>query len=280
MKVQKHINTAAGGYWYRCSRVEFIGDKVKWELSQTSRYSFYEAYERTPHRQLIEARDDAALQNFVKAWGPLYFSYPWESEWGDSQPIEIYRNERDQLQATAQLIASVEEREMQRPALMQFLETLHKTSLDEIALFSVRQILQIPGDMQSGFDQSFRDWLEGATSNQIETATFAVVNSGILLWAPLTSPRFLVERVGRRNVLRAELGLTSLFDALNWMIWQDVVQKHPWQFCAECRKVFQPDTRHEKKFCSDECAHRKTAREWQQRKRKDERKRNGTQKTR
>lgn len=280
MKVQHHINTAAGGYWYRCSRVEFIGETVKWELSPASRYSFYEAYERTPHRLLIEANDDTALRNFVKAWGPLYFSIPWESEWGNSQPIENYRNERDKLQATAQVIASVEDREMQRPALMRLLETLHKTSLDGISLFSVRQILQIPGDMQSGFDQSFRDWLEGATSHQIEAATFAVVNEGHLLWASLTSPRFLVERMGRRNVLRAELGLMSLFDALNWMIWQDVVQKHPWQFCAECRRVFQPETRHEKKFCSDECAHRKTAREWQQRKRKKEKSRNGTQKTR
>jgi len=280
MQVQNHVKLPAGGYWYRCSRVELVDEMVKWELDPNSCYSFFEAYRQTPHRQLVEASDEIALRNFVKSWGPLYFSYPWESTWGNSQPINNYWNERDKLRATVQVLASLEETGMQRLALTQLLETLHKTSLDDIALHSIRQALQLPGNLHSGFDKSFRDWLERATSNQIEAATLAVVKNGLLIWSPLTSPEFAVERVGERNVPRAELGLHSLFDALNWMIWQDLSQNHPWQFCPECRKVFQPKWRHETKFCGSACAHRKASRDNWQRKHGTEGRKDGTQEAR
>ncbi len=101
MKVQHHINTGERGYWYRCSRVEFIGETVKWELGPASRYSFYEAYEKTPHSQLIEAADDVALRGFVKSWGPLRFTL---DSWSGSDPIENYSDrERDKLKATVQV---------------------------------------------------------------------------------------------------------------------------------------------------------------------------------
>jgi hypothetical protein len=275
MKVQQHINTSAGGYWYRCRSVEFIGDTANWELSPSGRYSFFEAYAKTPHRQLLDARSDIALRAFVKAWGPLRVGL---DAWTGSDRIERYRIERDSLTATVKVLASAKDRGMQRSALSELLEIRRKQSLDKVLIFHLCQSLGIPNNGVSGFDENFRQWLESATSQWIETATFAAVQ--MLGGSPLVSPRFFVERSGRRSVLKAELALKSLSDALSWMVWQDIFQDHPYQFCAECRVLFQPDSRREKKYCSPECAHRKTAREWQQRKRKTERRTNGTHKTR
>ena len=118
MKVQHRIN-AAGGHWYRCSRVEFIGETAQWELNPNSRYSFYEAYRRAPHRQLVEANDDTRLRNFVKAWGPLRVTL---DSWSGSDPIERCRLERDKLRATIQVLTSVEDGVEQRNALTEWFE--------------------------------------------------------------------------------------------------------------------------------------------------------------
>ena len=75
LKDKNDVKGASGGYWYRCSRVEFVGDAVKWELNPQSRYSFFDAYVKKPHLQFIEAKDDDALRNFVRAWTALLF-YP------------------------------------------------------------------------------------------------------------------------------------------------------------------------------------------------------------
>jgi hypothetical protein len=267
-------STPAGGYWYGCSHVEPVGDKVRWQLKLSSRYSFFEAYAEKdpPHHQLIKATDDAALLDFMKTWGPLYFSWPWESEWGNTQPIEQHRMERDGLVAMTEVLASVGESDRQRHALAQWLEFLHERGTDGVMLFGVRQSLGLPGDSQSGFDKSFRDWLECATRKQIESAIVSVV----ALLSPVgASPhRFFVDRIGRRDVVRAELALDSLREALQWMVWQDYFQKRPYQFCEECGKVFGVRDGHKRKFCPDGlCAHRRAARESYQRKHPQVRKR-------
>ncbi len=259
LKLQNDVKSLSGGYWYRCSRVDFGRDLVRWELSPTSRYSFFEAYEKKPHHQLIKANDDSSLRAFVRAWGPFYFSWPWESERGNSHPSENYRNERDRLVAMVELLGSVEKREEQRCALTHWLEFMHKTANDHVMLLSVRQALQLPGDPLSGFDHGFQNWLEDATSKQIETAIWAVVP---LLAPNLIAPnQFFVDRVGRKNVVRATVGLSSLHEALQWMVWQDYFLNFPYKFCEECGKVFGLKNKHETKFCGKVCAHRKASRE-------------------
>ena len=137
----------------------------------------------------------------------------------------------------------------------------------------------VPGDTLAGFDESFRQWLEGATPKQIDLAILAVVpDLSVLSLAPL---RFFIDRDGRRDVVRAELGLDSLSEALQWMVWQDYFQKRPYRFCEECGSVFGMRNRHERKFCPGSCAHNNAARESYRRKHpKRERRENGTQKTR
>jgi hypothetical protein len=280
LKVQNDVKEG-GGYWWRCSRADLDGEMVRWELNPESRYSFFEAYPRKPHLQFIEAKDDAKLRNFARAWGPLYFSTPWESAWSNSHPIEHYRRERDELIAVIQVLGAVEENKRQRSALTRWIEMQHRIGNDDVTLAPLRKAIELPGNQLAGFDADFRNWLGVATSKQIESAILAVVPQ--ITVGFLSPNRFSVERVGRRSVVRAELGLGSLKEALYWMVWQDFFQKRPYQFCKECGAVFGMRNGHERKFCPGPCAHNYAARESYRRKHPtsgEENRQNGTHKTR
>jgi hypothetical protein len=275
MKAQHDINDPVSGNWCRCERIEFVGETANWELKTDGWYSYFEAYQKSPHRQLVDAVDDSGLRTFVKAWGPLRSSL---TAWEGSDPIESYRSERDRLSAIVRLLSSVEVRQTQRSALIELSELSHKDKGIEIAVYSLGAIFRIAGSLHVGFNEEIRHWLEIATPDQIDSATISLL--------PMLGPpwgvehTFFAQRTARGNILKADIGLDGLSDALHWMIWQDVFQSHPYRFCAECRKLIKQDTRHEKKFCSHECAHRKTAREWQQRKRVKDRRVNGIKKAR
>jgi hypothetical protein len=274
MKVQHHINTNEGIGWYRCKSVQFGGDTATWELSRESRYSFFEAYQMIPHRQLIKASDDISLRAFVKAWGPLRLIL---NDWTGSDPIDLYRTERNKLLVIARLLASVERPEMQRPALFGFARVSKADLGFEMNLSALQAQFPIPLDTESGFEDGIQSWLDALTQQQIEFAATWLV-SNIVPW--IGFPRFTVERSKGNNTLGATPGINDLVNALHWMLWQDVAQGHPIQFCVECRGLIDFKTQHAKKFCSPECAHRKTAREWQKHKRDKERESNVTQKTR
>lgn len=277
MKSQSYIKSSEGPGWYRCKRMEFKGDTAIWELDPTKRYSFSEAYQKAPHRQLLNASDDNALRAFVRAWGPLRFSL---ETWSGSDPIETYRRQRDDWTAGIRFLTSVEEPEMQRPALLKLADFRRGESDPPFRLILnfLRMQFQIPGDLQdSGFDENIYRWLETATQNQIEAATVFLVP---LIPFSSRMPGFTLERSGSRYVLKASLGIYSLLEALSWMVWEDVLQRHPIKFCAECRGLIDSTFKYEKKFCSYECAHRQTSRESARRKREERKETNVTQKTR
>lgn len=227
-----------------------------------------------PHRQLIEATEDDSLRAFVKAWGPLRDGL---NTWSGSDPIERYRKERDRLTVSARLLASVEEPELQRTALRMFVQTLPTDEPWLSVLAQLKKRYRPLSNVEVGMDCGNEEWVESITIKQLDD-----VVTGI---APLfaTSPifhRYTIERKKSGNLLKASLMIPGLMQAMMWMVWQDIAQNHPIQFCVECRKLIEFTTRHAKRFCTTECAHRRTGREWQQRKRKKEKQTDGTQKAR
>lgn len=268
MKVQDHINLIDGASWCRCKRVEFIGETASWELSRTGRYSFSEAYQMTPHRQLIRAKDDESLRGFVKAWGPLSHVL---NDWSGSDPLKTYRTERDRLTALVRLIASVREPETQRSALLELAKAPPTDGYKWAVVWGLaRRSAQLP------VPNLPREWLVAATPKQLEIVTETVISA---FAAPFAATKFTAEPKGGSYSLKASLNLKSLPRALNWMVWHDLYNNRPMQFCVECRDLIDSTTKHAKRFCSPECAHRKTAREWQRKKRKGK-ETNGTEKTR
>jgi hypothetical protein len=274
MQIQKHIN-ATDVEWYRCKRVSFDGETATWELGQSSKYNMLEAYQMKPHMQLINAATDEALRAFIKAWGPLRVSL---DTWSGCDPIEKYRRKRDELTASVRLLASIEEPGMQRQTLQELVQ-LGNTDDDAFHIFlaTLRAKFRIEGEMQSGFDVNLQSWVETASAKDIEVACITLVS---LLPLEKFTHELKVDTAGKSNVVRASIGVTTLEEALHWMTWQDVFHRHPFQFCVECRALFQPDWKHARKFCKPECAHRKSGREWQKRKRANERTTDGTQKAR
>ena len=274
MNVQLNVNTDYGS-WYRCKRVEFDGDTVRWEISQTGRYYFANSYERLPHHQLINATDDDSLKAFVRAWGPLRSGL---NTWSGSDPLDSYRKERDKIALTALIFASLEKRELQRNALLRFLDSSVSTDwVFPSLLEGLRNRFAVLGNSKPIADESGEEWVNSLTQQQIKEATKDIAH--LIAINPINI-KFVVEPNRSGYSLRAGLNISNLMDAMLWMLWMDVSRNHPAQFCAECLKLIQFKTHHAKKYCSYECAHRRAAREWLARKRKNGRKNNGTQKAR
>ena len=248
MEVQHYIN-ATEMYWYQCSRVVFEDEVARWELSRSSRYGLLEAYERKPHRRLIEASDDDSLKGFVKAWGPLRFSL---DAWTGSDAVESYRRERDLLRAWVLLLTAVQKR-----------ARLHEVAVGLLRLNSapwsiwIRHRLGIPGSPELPLDDDALSRVSGATDGEILDICKFLVGS-----FPAPTPSFAIQGKGKGMTLRPTLGTYSLMDALRWMVWQDVFTESPFQFCEECHRLIYPTTKHKRKFCPDGCAQRVAARNW------------------
>lgn len=278
MKVQKHINVPAETKWCRCSRVELSGGVVTWELSRTGEYDLLDSYQRKPHLQLAKAEDDKALVAFVKAWGPLRpMRLPFTS--GDD-PISEYRIERDLLKTEISLVASITQPELRRDALLAALDVFEKRDYANARLTGMREHtgteMSIPGTLIA-LDYMFDKRNLRASQQDIDDACAYLVST-----LPMTdySLKLIVERSKRGDTVRAWPGLRSLTDALHWMVWQDVFRERPFLFCDECGILFQPDSEHEKKFCTTQCARRKASRDYERRKRAKEKKSDGTKKAR
>lgn len=281
MKDQYYVNSKdkqerypSGDGWYRCKSVTFEGETAIWELSRTGHYDFLDAYRMTPHRQLVRATDDDSLRVFVKAWGPLRTVL---GEWSGSDPIDAYRKARDRVTVASRILASVEEPDLQRAALQGLVTSLSADKLFPALLEGLRKGYRVPSDVGDCVDGNHLQWVESLTKNQRREVIAEIVP---IFAVSAISPRYRVERSRAGNVLKASLAIQNLMEAMTWMIWQDVFQNHPMQFCVECRKLIEFKTHHAKKFCSFNCAHRRTARESARRKREEERKSNVTQKTR
>jgi hypothetical protein len=275
MKVQKHINISPETKWSRCSRVEVTGEMVFWELSRTGEYDLLESYRRGPHLQLAKATDDKTLLAFVKTWGPL--SHVMVLRPSGTDPINDYRTQRDLLSAAIRLIASIVRPDLQQPALMDAIAAFAKRDYTKSSLMSLRHEFAIPREKQDGLAATLQDWAQRASAHQIKAACAYLISS-----LPITdySLTLRVEHGKHGDTVRAWPGLNCLIDALHWMVWQDVYRERPFLFCEECGSLFQPDTEHEKKFCSTLCARRKASREYERRKRAKEKRSDGTQKAR
>ena len=71
-----------------------------------------------------------------------------------------------------------------------------------------------------------------------------------------------VERKRKGFEITPNFSIVSLWEALQWMIWLDEWNGWPPPACLECHRIFPQLTAHERKYCSQKCAHRATNREW------------------
>ena len=270
MKLQKHINTIDEQVWYRCKQVEFTGETATWELSntKTGRYGLMAAYEKAPHRQFVQATNDDALRAFVKTWGPLRMTLD-RDVWAGSDPIPVYRHQRDLFRAWVLLLTAIQKNDGLHDAVVGLL----RHDPEPFA----KQIQPRLGLPCAGFDEAAWERLAGASKTEIVWICEYLVGS-----FPVTSlaHSFAIGQTRKGLTLAARPNFLGLMDALYWMVWQDIFRENPFQFCVECGKLIPSTSRRIRRFCPDGCAHRRTGREWQQRKREKEKKTDGTSKAR
>jgi predicted nucleic acid-binding Zn ribbon protein len=213
--------------------------------------------------------DDNSLRSFIKAWGPLRHYPP--KEWKGSDPVVEYRRERDTLAAWVRLITAIQDSGNMHGAVIDLL----LMNAEPYAIH-LRALVGAPVHRGTGLDDELKKRLANASENEIETVCSFLVGA-----FPFSSvPAFELHRNSSGRRVRATLGIHSLVPALYWMVWQDTFMQEPIRFCKECSHLIPEDSKHEKKFCSSECARRKTGREWQRRKRAKEKTTNVPRKAR
>ena len=132
------------------------GGSIAWELSQAGRYNIVEEYRNGPHRDLIAADNDENLRMFVRNWGPLR-----GLDGSNRDSLAWYRDARDVLAAIVGLVAAMENRSEQRPALLELIRLID-FPFNPMATFL---------DMTRG-PEGLRDdpkgWCENFTAKQVE----------------------------------------------------------------------------------------------------------------
>lgn len=270
MQVQHHVTDSFR--WFRCKTVVVRGDTIDLVLDYRRPYDLMAAYERAPHAEFLNMKDDRDLEKFVQTFGPLYFVNRQGAPFGFSklappQPVTStadYWLFQRWLKALLRLIKDVKHAGPVKAALQQFVEA--DILLDKAnghrhrARKPVWMALCTP-DRTSGI--RLQDWLLEANKSEILKAAAVAIQNSIALTAAL---RVDVPRGRAKTEVAARFMMRSLGDALEWMCWQDEYRQNPLVFCAECGKAFRPPTAHATKYCGYPHAHRVAVRESRRRK--------------
>jgi len=226
-------------------------------LATSKRYVLTESYEDDLHIHFANAETDQALTEFVCDWGPLYITT--EQRGAVSMPLNYCRAFQRWLRTLVDLLAAFRHAAGEQEALQKYIiaEIEYGRSsplpIDEsMSLVALRHRFGISGDIV--------DWVKGLNLRLVRSA------SDFLVSFAAVGPKFshlVCRRKGARRQVEASWIISSLEDALRWMVWYDEFTRHPILCCQECRKVFRGKSAHVRKYCSPECAHRATGRNWQ-----------------
>jgi hypothetical protein len=224
---------------------------------------FTEAYRYDLHIQFANARTDQELIGFLRAWGPLWLSDAQKEESMASYPISRVRAFQRWLKAVMGLLAAFKSAHDERIALREFLEA-EREKEDNSPAPAAEPISWMILKSRFEIAAAVPDWVSALPLEELRIATDLILRLVVLL--PITG-EFVFRRRHNRGEIEARWAISDLEEALSWMVWYDEFTRHPLICCQECRKVFRGTTAHARKYCSQECAHRATAREWQRRKR-------------
>lgn len=279
MQRTHHVHAAdiPAAPWPRCNKVEIRNELLYCELALDRQYDLVDAYRRSPHIQFLNCKTPGDLQSFTRAWGPLYLAFTTA---GDERTLgkavrrvdecEAYRR---WLRAVKGMIDACRGREDERRSLAEFLaaevdidRTSNTYQPDKEPIFHdlLKHEFHYKGDSVVWADSTKIGSVKKALALSVET----------YVRAPVACLR--VEQRRRGFEIKPSFSLPTLWDAMRWMIWLDEWNGWPPPACLECHKIFPQLSAHERKYCSPECAHRATNRQWR---RKDLRQRKKILKT-
>ena len=252
--------------WPRCASVEVRNGFLSCELALDRQYDLVDAYRKTPHIQFMNCKTIDDLKFFTRAWGPLYLVLTPGSEdirlGKADRRVDQCEAHRRWLRALKSLIDACRGREDERGALKEFLAAeadIERTSNTyqpgQTPIFhtALQKAFRYTGDSVS--------WAASADIHSVKRALAYSVEANVV--APTGCLRLAPRKKG--FAIQPSFSLSTLWDALRWMVWVDEWNGWPPPACLECHRVFPPMNAHERKYCSTECAHRATNREWRRR---------------
>ncbi len=247
------------GHWMRCTRVEIEGGDLICDLNWDRTYEIEKAYPKDPHIQFLNCKTDEDLLRFTWAWGPLYLRSTGGSddEWKTGRArrsLAEYRAALWRFRAVKGILEAAKGNGDERENLEAFLVA------DE-AEFRLSALYK-PGDLANHqffltnwlkIDGSIFDWTRTAPVAQVRLALKYCVE------AEVTMPWMGGVRVvpyKKRTKVVPSYRLSTLQDALAWMVWFDEWNTNPPTVCPACHSVFRAPSLHKMKYCSYRCAHR------------------------
>ena len=266
MQLQHHVNAPNPGNWARTKGVALYNGWIVCVLDHDRVYSFADAYRYAPHVKFLNLKTDLDLARFVRTYGPLY--PPGSDELRVRQEeTKLWWSFQRRLKARVNLLEafrrSKTDPDRLRGALLEHL----RVNLDEWK--------DHPGLSHWGFicgqlsvTQEPEEWVSQAGLPLIRDAASYCIRRSFSFRVALQATW-----KDRRPELLAAPEALILLEALEWMVCEDEVRRHPLLFCQECGTAFRPPTRHARKFCSYDCAHRVAARKWRRRDLRQKRKR-------
>lgn len=231
-------------------------DNLQCWLDRGKSYDLAEAYEDNLHVRFANADSDEALISFIRAWGPLYI--PTEGQDVACLPLADCRAYQKQIKALLGALTAFKLGKDEREALEELIGA--ESAVSRRNTSNLNHVFQFSGNALN--------WAKRASLGEVRKATNFLIESAVGAQFPL---RISCHFRGNRRRVVAGWTFTSLFDALLWMVWYDEFTRHPVICCAECRTVFRGETARRRKYCSETCGHRATAREAMRKKRAQER---------
>jgi hypothetical protein len=261
MHLQKHLNsrnTVVPGRWPRALSSRVVNGFIRCELDPRRTYEFMKVYRTGPHLAFLNAKTEDALLAFSNTWGPL--SIPDGSPDGESIIlVRHYRQFQRRLEATLGLFESCRVRRHEKEALVEFISA-HEEDAEDLGTFSTASFFfQLSENLTASEAQMLsapllREWPLSLVRSAIQNLIDKVFTFSVGMRVDPRSGR-----------MSAGWDISSLEDALRWMICQDALSDLLPQVCPECKNAFRPAYHHKKKFCTNLCAQRCAARTWAQR---------------
>lgn len=247
----KHRTNRTDRQWPSCESVTLRDGKLYCRLDRKRTYVLAEAYEDNLHVRFANANSDDELMDFIRAWGPLYI--PDGPAGLACLSLADCRAYQRQVKALLVALTAFKWGKNEREALV---ELMKADSGEDFNLFALKR--------EFGIEGSELDWAVRAPLPQVRAAANSLIESVVGAQFPL---RISFDVHGNRRRVVAGWNFTHLLDALLWMVWYDIFTKHPVVCCAECRTIFRGEDARPRKYCSEKCGHKATAREAMRKKR-------------
>jgi hypothetical protein len=246
--------------WRSCKSVILHDGELHCLLEPEKTYDLAESYGDKPHFHFMRAASDDELRRFIRAWGPLYI--PNGQIPADATvrlPVSLCRAYQRQMNSVVRALTAFRLGNGERGALEELIAAMLAVAQGDLDPYFV---------VRFGVTGDVLEWAKKISIADVRAATNHLLDTVL---TPMFHLRLAMRHSRNRRVVEAGWTFMNLEEALRWMIWYDEFNERPIICCAECLEIFRGDSTRARKYCSDTCGHKATARKAMRKKRALER---------